>query len=86
MKAYLAQVIHLLFLCYTVLIFIRIVSSWFPAWQGHHLVRFISFCTDPFLNIFRRILPPLGGFLDLSPILALFALRLLEMILLSLLR
>lgn len=81
----LLYLIHILFVSYTVLLFVRIVSSWFPAWQAHHLVRFVAFYTDPYLNIFRRLLPPLGGVLDISPILAFFVLRIIEMILLSLL-
>lgn len=81
----LAYVIHILFIAYTILLFLRIVSSWFPAWQAHHFVRFVAFYTDPYLNLFRRLLPPLGGVLDISPILAFFVLRLAEMILLSLL-
>ncbi|MBM3184182.1 MAG: YggT family protein [Chlamydiae bacterium] len=83
---YFSKVIHLLFTCYTILIFLRILSSWVPAWQHHRLVRFVAFYTDPYLNIFRRFLPPLGGVLDLSPILAFFALRLLESVFLSVLR
>lgn len=81
----LAYIVNLLFTTYTVLLFLRIISSWFPAWQGHTFVRFVAFYTDPYLNLFRRILPPLGGVLDISPILAFFALRLIEMIVLSLL-
>jgi YggT family protein len=81
---YLAEVIQLFFYCYTLLLFIRIVISWMPAWQTHKFVRFISFCTDPYLNIFRRILPPLGGTIDISPLLAFFVLRMIEMILLRL--
>ncbi len=80
----LTYIIHLLFVTYTILIFLRIVSSWFPAYQQHHLVRFVAFYTDPYLNLFRRLLPPLGGVLDISPILAFFVLRLIEMILLGL--
>lgn len=79
----LVYIVKLLFTTYTVLLFLRIISSWFPAWQGHNLVRFVAFYTDPYLNIFRRLLPPLGGVLDISPILAFFALRILEMILLN---
>lgn len=78
--------IHILFVTYTVLLFVRIISSWFPDWQGHHLFRFVAFYTDPYLNLFRRILPPLGGVLDISPILAFFVLRILEMIILGLIR
>jgi YggT family protein len=83
----LAYIIHLLFLCYTVLLFLRILSSWLPMeWQGHRFVHFLAFYTDPYLNLFRRILPPLGGILDLSPILAFIALQFLEMLLLGVIR
>ena len=81
---YLAPIIHTLFVTYTIFIFVRIVSSWFPEWQAHNLVRFVAFYTDPYLNLFRRLLPPLGGVLDISPILAFFVLKILERILLSL--
>ena len=80
-----AYIINLLFLTYTILLFVRIISSWFPAWRDHNIIRFVSFYTDPYLNLFRRILPPLGGVLDISPILAFFTLRIVEMILLSIL-
>lgn len=86
MGSYFHSVIHLLFSCYTVLIFLRIASSWFPAWQRHQFIRFLSFYTDPYLNVFRRIIPPLGGVLDLSPMLAFFALRILENVVLGILR
>jgi YggT family protein len=56
---------------------IRILSSWFPDLQDHPILRFIRFYTDPYLNIFRRFIPPLGMF-DLSPLVAFFALQLLE--------
>lgn len=83
----LAYWIHLLFVTYTIFIFVRVISSWFPPhWQSHHLVRFVAFYTDPYLNFFRKILPPLGGVMDISPILAFFALRVIEMLLLSLVR
>lgn len=81
------KIIHLLFVTYTVMLFLRVISSWFPReWQTHKFVYFLAFYTDPYLNLFRRLLPPLGGVLDLSPILAFFALRLLEMIVLGFLR
>lgn len=82
----LAYVVNLLFTSYTVLLFLRIVSSWFPAWRAHTFVRFVAFYTDPYLNLFRRIIPPLGGVLDISPILAFLGLRILETIIYSILR
>jgi YggT family protein len=86
MTHYLAQVVHLLFFFYTALLFVRVIGSWFPNWQRIQLFRFVAFYTDPYLNLFRRFLPPLGGVLDLSPLLAFFALRILEMSILGLLR
>ncbi|MES2274348.1 MAG: YggT family protein [Chlamydiota bacterium] len=79
-------IIHLLFVIFTILLFLRIVSSWFPAWREHQFARFLAFYTDPYLNLFRRLLPPLGGVLDISPILGFFVLRILEMILLGFFR
>ena len=79
---YLAKLIHLLFISYTLLLFLRVMSFWVPMWQGHQIVRFLAFYTDPYLQIFRRMIPPLGGVLDLSPILAFLALQILEKILL----
>jgi YggT family protein len=86
MKSYIASTIHLLISTYMVLIFIRIVISWFPSSHHFKAIRFVAFCTDPFLNLFRRILPPLGGVLDLSPLLAYFGLKLLDIIVQGLLR
>lgn len=40
-------------------------------------MQFISFYTDPYLNLFRSLIPPLG-FLDISPIFAFIALQLIE--------
>jgi uncharacterized protein YggT (Ycf19 family) len=37
--------------------------------------------TDPYLNIFRKIIPPLGGVLDFSPILGFLTLQFMESIL-----
>lgn len=65
------------FLAYTVMLFVRIIGSWFPEYRDSRFMQFISFYTDPYLNIFRSIIPPLG-FLDISPIFAFIALQLLQ--------
>ena len=46
--------------------------------------RFLFDVCEPFLRLFRRILPPLGP-LDLSPIVAVFAMLLLQRVIVSLL-
>jgi YggT family protein len=81
-SGYLIGVIQLFYNCYALLLFTRIVLSWMPTLQSYRLARFVSFCTDPYLNLFRRLLPPLGGVLDLSPLLAFFTLGLIKMMLL----
>ncbi|WP_421655605.1 YggT family protein [Leptothermofonsia sp. ETS-13] len=62
---------------YTILLVIRILLSWFPNinWFDPPF-SFLSQLTDPYLNIFRSFIPPLGG-LDFSPILALMLLQVL---------
>ncbi|MES2122899.1 MAG: YggT family protein [Chlamydiota bacterium] len=83
MLMYIAVVIHWLFTLYTLLIMVRIIGSWFPSFANHKIMRFIAFYTDPYLNLFRRLIPPIGGRLDLSPLLAFFVLQILEKMILS---
>ncbi|MFB6276253.1 MAG: hypothetical protein BRC33_10470 [Cyanobacteria bacterium SW_9_44_58] len=68
---------------YLLLIFVRILLSWFQtagwAQQG---MSYLSPITDPYLNIFRSFIPPLGG-IDLSPILAIFSLQIISSLLTS---
>ena len=80
------KTVHLLFVCYTALLMIRILGSWVPPLQRHRFMHFVAHYTDPYLNLFRRFIPPIGGVLDLSPLLGFFALRLVEMFVLSLFR
>jgi len=71
----LASYVNALFTVYIILIFIRIILSWIPRLPDNRalgaVVAFVRDTTDPYLNIFRRMLPPVGGSglaLDLSPI------------------
>lgn len=77
MRLSILQVIDNLFTVYLFMLFLRILSSWIPEFQNTAFFRFISHYTDPYLNIFRRIIPPLGMF-DLSPIVAFFCLQIIE--------
>ena len=54
---------------YNLVITARILLSWFPQAQGVAVLQPVFAITDPYLNLFRGILPSLGG-LDFSPILA----------------
>ena len=61
---------------YNSVITARILLSWFPQAQGIGILQPIYQITDPYLNLFRGIIPPVFG-LDLSPILAFVTLDLL---------
>jgi YggT family protein len=65
---------------YSLLIFGRIILSWFPISRGSPMESIYSglyTVTQPVLGPVRRALPPLGGF-DLSPIVVIFGLQLLS--------
>lgn len=61
---------------YNLVITGRILLSWFPAAQGVALLQPVFAITDPYLNLFRGLIPPIFG-LDLSPLLAFFLLNVL---------
>lgn len=73
----LITIINYAFWVYLIMLFARILSSWIPELQSTKFLQFIAFYTDPYLNIFRRIIPPLG-MIDISPIIAFFALGFIE--------
>ena len=57
--------------------------TWFPIRQGgflYDLVMVLDSICGPYLNLFRRIIPPMGG-IDFSPVIALIALNLAERLL-----
>ncbi|ARV61015.1 hypothetical protein BZZ01_22460 [Nostocales cyanobacterium HT-58-2] len=69
---------------YSTLLIIRVLLTWFPNinWYNQPFAA-LSQITDPYLNLFRSIIPPLGG-IDFSPILAFLLLNLLGSLLSSL--
>jgi YggT family protein len=71
----LAQLVQI----YLLLIFGRVILSWFPISPGSAMEPVYSFLyrvTEPVLGPVRRALPPMGGF-DLSPIVVMIGLQLL---------
>lgn len=84
---------------YTLLILVRILLTWavmLPQVVGalqnpvlRSIVGFVEDVTDPYLNLWRRIIPPLRtgpGLIDLSPIIAIFALQLIGGVVAGLIR
>lgn len=78
-------VINLAFQVYTWILFIRILLSWIKHDPYHPIIRFIYEITEPLLSIFRRVIPPIGGMIDISPIAAFFVIELVRRFLIGIL-
>jgi YggT family protein len=66
---------------YLLVLLVRVLLSWFPNLDwSNPLLSGVSAITDPYLNVFRGLIPPLGGF-DLSSIVAFLALQLTQSLL-----
>jgi len=72
---------------YELIIFIWVIMGWLqmfgalPYSRPLHVVMDLLFrITDPYLGLFRRFLPPMGG-MDLSPLVGIIALELLKILL-----
>ena len=76
----LANFVYVFLWVYLLLLFAYILTSWirlpYRPWLNR-VQRFLYDVCDPYLRIFRRFLPPLGP-VDLSPIVAVIALVVLE--------
>ena len=62
---------------YSVALIIYILMSWFPNARGTSIGQFLAKICEPYLEQFRKFIPPLG-MIDLSPIVALLVLNLAE--------
>ena len=81
-----AVLIQRLFNIYEVLIVVWCLLSWVPMRGGGFLddVRgAIGMLVEPYLGIFRRVIPPFGG-IDFSPVVAILALGIIERLVFSL--
>jgi YggT family protein len=61
---------------YSYLLIARILMSWVPDVERTSIGQILVRITEPYLGIFRRFIPPLplgGGYIDFSPIVAIFA-------------
>ncbi len=82
MVTFLVSFIQVLFTVLTMAVFARVLLSWFPIRPDNPIVAIIYEITDPIIKPLRRIVPSLG-MLDLTPIVALFLLQIVEQVLLS---
>ncbi len=88
-----ADYVSALFIVYMVLVLLNVLISWVPRMPYRPWLRsvldFITDTTNPYINLFRRLLPNFraGGMaLDLSPMLAIIVLLLAQRIVVGLIR
>ena len=62
---------------YSFVIFVYVMMSWIPMGGGSvtDVYHALGKICDPFLDLFRRFIPPIGGMVDVSPIVALLVLQ-----------
>ena len=76
--AYLLLVLSTAVNIYLFVLFVRVLLTWFPNIDfSNPVLSGVASITDPYLNMFRGVIPPIGG-IDLSAILAFIALRVLQ--------
>ena len=72
---------------YSLIIFVYVMMSWLPTDRGilADIYHVLGKVCDPYLTLFKRLIPPIGGMVDITPIIALlvlqFGVRLLAMLL-----
>lgn len=62
---------------YSLIIFVYVMMSWLPTDRGilADIYRVLGKVCDPYLNLFKRLIPPIGGMVDITPIIALLVLQ-----------
>lgn len=88
-----ADYVSAIFIVYIILIFANILISYVPRMPYNRWLRavldFVTETTNPYLNLFRRFLPPIGGggfAFDLSPMLGLIVLFVAQGVIVALIR
>jgi YggT family protein len=91
-RADVADYVNALFIVYIILIFANVLISYIPRMPTYSpplraVLDFVKGSTDPYLNLFRRFLPPVGGggfALDLSPMIGIVVLFVLQAVVVGL--
>ena len=78
------QLLLVILQLYSYVLLARALVSWIPNLDPYHpAVRFLYDVTEPVLEPIRKLVPPLGGMIDISMIIAFFALVVLQQLLRS---
>jgi len=76
--------LHYAIRAYVLLIFVYVLGSWFPQWRQQTWYRLVADLVQPYLQLFSK-LPLRVGMLDLTPMVALLILMLVDHFVLAML-
>ena len=81
-----AQVVVSIANFYVMVIFVYVIMSWFPR-TGivEDIYNVLGTVCEPYLGLFRKLIPPVGGMIDFSPIIAIVVLQLVVRVIIRLL-
>ncbi|MCM3267355.1 MULTISPECIES: YggT family protein [Paenibacillus] len=72
---YIEDYIRTLIQIYQYVLIAYVLLSWLPSARESFIGEILGKLCEPYLSVFRRFIPPIGGMIDISPIIALIALR-----------
>ncbi|MCL5950686.1 MAG: YggT family protein [Chloroflexi bacterium] len=75
---FLISFFDLLFTVLSFAIIARALISWLPIDPYHPAVQLLNQVTEPILAPLRRVIPPIGGMMDITPIVALIIIQVLQ--------
>ena len=78
MEELLLSIVPVLINIYRWLIIIYVLLSWVPSARESYLGTLLGKLVEPYLAPFRKFIPPIGGVIDLSPIVAIIAIIFIE--------
>ena len=81
----LADFIDLFFTLLSLAILARVLLSWIRVSPYHPAVEFLYRITEPILAPLRRVIPPVG-MVDISPVIALLLLQIIQKVLVAIIR
>ncbi|HET7056385.1 MAG TPA: YggT family protein [Thermomicrobiales bacterium] len=71
-------ILNLLFTVLSLAVIARALLSWFDPGMRYPVSQLLVDLTEPIIAPIRRIVPPVGGMIDLSPLIALILLQVIE--------
>ncbi len=82
----LIEIICRLIQIYSLIIFVYVLLSWIPMKRGilADINNVLAKICEPYLRLFRRLIPPIGGIVDITPIIGFIVLQLISWLLLFL--